>query len=692
MLEQFGSIGYFIAAIGFALLSTLLLPSFNRKNIAKILLLQVCFSGCIWSIVSGIKIHYGHSVLPSLLAETLFNFTLTLLLIGTIINSSNLKSFFKHRLIWLSIAIGVIGILEVSRLFYPLLSQKGFFLLHLVQATIGLWLVEGLYRHQYPESMYQGIKPLCLGLGLIFGYNFAFYADAFLTNAFASTYWQGRGWLISASIPFIAFASRRIPEWGSRVYISRDVVFHSTLTLAAGLYLLMMSITGFYIKSFGSDWANVVQILFMSFSGLILAGLFFSELLRKKLKVFIAKHFFANKYEYREEWMTFYSAMENSQQSPYSRALAAIVGPFDCDYGVLIIQQQGVYTVVASINCEPKEDELAPLLDLLGEPVVDHGWVSELDKLAAGEETPPFHVERKELPLPCQFSLMIPLSLYDGSHGLFLLSRPRSTNKINWEDRDLMKALSSQISIYLTMYEANNKLAINKQFDAFNKMSSFLVHDLKNVLTQLQLLNQNAPRHKDNPEFIDDAFETIDSATGRLAAVLSQLQHKRLEQDESEWFDLTKVIKEACSQRMIQPPIPTFNGNNNEPIHLRANRERFKNVVNHLIQNAQDATPIDGKVCISLNVMPERFTIIISDTGHGMSQNFIKHRLFKPFDSTKGNAGMGLGAYDAKVLVNQLGGSINVDSALKTGTRFSLTFPFNKNVSITRDNAWTHCS
>ncbi|KHT64202.1 hypothetical protein RJ45_07995 [Photobacterium gaetbulicola] len=691
MLEQLGAIGYFIGASGFAFLFVLLLPTYTQKNLPKSLLLLSCLNGFLWAMACGFKIPYGYSILPSLLTETLFNLTVTLLVISTIVNSTHIKSFLQHRLYWLSGTIAVIALLEFCRFFYPLLNQKIFFFLHLIQATIGLWLVESLYRHHHPSSLYQAIKPLCLGLGLLFGYNFAFYADAFLTNTLANTFWQGRGWLITASIPFIALASRRIRRWESRVYISRDIVFHSTLSLAAGLYLLMMSIAGYYIKSVGSDWANVAQTLFFSFSGLLLAGLFFSEPLRKQLKVFITKHFFANKYEYRQEWMTFYTVMKDNQQSPYKRALRAIIGPFGCDCGILVIRQQGTFTVVANINCEPEQANIGWQIESLATPLIDNNWISELDKLAAGEEIPPFPVDRTQIPNESRLPLMIPLSSRDGFQGIFFLSPPRSTNNINWEDRDLMKALSSQIGMYLAMYEANQQLAISKQFDTFNKMSSFLVHDLKNVLTQLQLLNRNAPRHKNNPEFIDDAFETVESATLRLETVLSQFKHKRIEPEESEWFDLTSVIEEACTMRSIQSPIPNFQHDHSQSISLKANRERVKNVINHLLQNAQDATAINGKVSISLKLTAEHFTIVISDTGHGMSESFVSDRLFKPFDSTKGNAGMGLGAYDAKLLVEQMGGSIQVKSRINKGTCFVLSIPINQAASITRDKTWTHC-
>ncbi|WP_199450465.1 hypothetical protein, partial [Vibrio harveyi] len=133
---------------------------------------------------------------------------------------------------------------------------------------------------------------------------------------------------------------------------------------------------------------------------------------------------------------------------------------------------------------------------------------------------------------------VVPLTCATGVKGVYLLSRPTSTDKLNWEDRDLMRAISMQLSVYLNVYHTNQKLAESRQFDTFNRMSAFLVHDLKNVLAQLQLINKNAIKHKHNPEFIDDAFETVDSAVNRLNKVLDQLNNKRVDSQQQQHFDV----------------------------------------------------------------------------------------------------------------------------------------------------------
>ena len=110
------------------------------------------------------------------------------------------------------------------------------------------------------------------------------------------------------------------------------------------------------------------------------------------------------------------------------------------------------------------------------------------------------------------------------------------------ENSDEIAAIAKQLGNLISLNEANDKLAEAKQFDAFNQMSAFLVHDLKNIQAQLALINSNAKRHRDNPAFVDDVFETVESATQRLDKVLSQLRKKQQEHSSHSQEDLLTII------------------------------------------------------------------------------------------------------------------------------------------------------
>jgi putative PEP-CTERM system histidine kinase len=271
--------------------------------------------------------------------------------------------------------------------------------------------------------------------------------------------------------------------------------------------------------------------------------------------------------------------------------------------------------------------------------------------------------------------IIVPIFIGKALYGMFILAGKNEVKQLNWEDRDLLFAISKQLGNFVSLHEANDKLAESKQFDAFNRMSAFLVHDLKNVQAQLALITSNAEKHRDNPEFIADVFETVESATERLSKVLSQLRNKQAAQSKSELVDISAVINSVIEQRNIELPKVTFDKINH--CEMAIDNETFHSVLNHLIQNAQEATSKDGWVKVELTQRENHIGIKISDNGCGMSTDFINNRLFKPFDTTKGNAGMGIGVFEAKQFFEGIAGIIKVESIEDKGTVFIIDLPIN---------------
>jgi putative PEP-CTERM system histidine kinase len=210
-------------------------------------------------------------------------------------------------------------------------------------------------------------------------------------------------------------------------------------------------------------------------------------------------------------------------------------------------------------------------------------------------------------------------------------------------------------------------------------MSAFVVHDLKNVLAQIGLILSNAEQHKDNPEFIEDTFETLHHTKARMDKMLRQLTEKNASQDGSDSLvtlsvSVKQIVEQRCASYLPKPKVIVVN---ETPVVL--DKEKLSNVIYHLVSNAQQATNDDGKVdiTIELSVDEKHMLINIVDTGSGMSEDFIRTRLFKPFDTTKGNAGMGIGAFDAKAYLDKIGGQLLVQSKLQQGTHFTLRIPTN---------------
>ncbi len=241
---------------------------------------------------------------------------------------------------------------------------------------------------------------------------------------------------------------------------------------------------------------------------------------------------------------------------------------------------------------------------------------------------------------------------------------------LNFEDHDLLKTAGQQIASYLAQEQSTEQLAEGRQFEAYNRLTAYIMHDLKNLIAQQSLVVANAKRHKKNPKFIDDAVATIEGGVTRMRRVIEHLQQSSIDQRQ-EKVELGKLIMQAVSQCADRQPIPkTHIGD--EQIWVRADRERLLMALYHGIRNAQDATGADGEVSVELEPNGANCTIRIIDTGAGMDELFVRERLFKPFDSTKGTQGMGMGAYQIRETVRAIGGEVRVQSELDKGTRLVL--------------------
>jgi putative PEP-CTERM system histidine kinase len=220
--------------------------------------------------------------------------------------------------------------------------------------------------------------------------------------------------------------------------------------------------------------------------------------------------------------------------------------------------------------------------------------------------------------------------------------------------------------------QATEALLEARKFDAFNRMSAFVVHDLKNIITQLSLMVKNAERHRDNPEFQKDMLETVEHSVERMRQLMLQLRAGATPVAGTFGVNLAAIIRRIQQAKAAQAPALTVDIQ--EGIMARGHEERVERVIGHVIQNALDATPADGRIEVSLDVHDGMARVRVCDTGQGMDPEFVRDRLFKPFQTTK-DAGMGIGAYESFQYVQELGGRIEVDSELNVGTRVSMSFP-----------------
>jgi putative PEP-CTERM system histidine kinase len=261
--------------------------------------------------------------------------------------------------------------------------------------------------------------------------------------------------------------------------------------------------------------------------------------------------------------------------------------------------------------------------------------------------------------------------------GILLLEHSPLQNSINWEDRDLLKTAGRQAASHLAQYLANQALVEARQFDAFHRLSAYVVHDLKNILAQQSLLISNAQKHKHKPEFVDDMIATVGNSVNRMTSLMEQMR-SGIRGSEPREVSLSELLQATVKARETHEPKPCLTVATENCIVL-SDEERLQTVFGHLIQNAQEACDRTGQVDVRLRAENGIAMVEIKDNGKGMDQDFLRNRLFTPFDSTKGLTGMGIGAFESREFVRSLGGDIKVESTPGQGSLFQVFIPCMRN-------------
>ena len=549
---------------------------------------------------------------------------------------------------------------------------------YLFLSLIGLVLVEQVYRST-KKNLRWTIKFLCLGIGGIFAFDFFLYSDAILFSRVYSDFWYARGAVNAVCVPFIVVSIKRVPEWKIDLFISRHVIFQSTIFMLAGMYLILMATAGYYVRIFGGSYGGALETIFLFMAVIALIAVLFSTNLRARLRIFLAKHFYENKYDYRDEWLGFTRMLAESQREEniYRNIIRAFADTMKCRGGAIWLASKDgrhylgtgdLHLKEVLVHTIPSESELIHFLS-------EKHWIINLDDYKANAQ----HYDRMVLPEFIQripnAALLIPLLNEEYLLGIMLLTQSDINMSYNWEDYDLLKTMGRQSASFIAMLRATEDLTEAKQFEAFNRLSAYVVHDMKNIAAQLTLVSSNSKKHRDNRKFLDDAFETIDNAVAKMNRLTRSLKKDALKTiPVREPVDMRAMIEDVVKAREVDNPPPVIKQAEYN-LTVLAGRDRLMSVVEHLVQNAQEATQEHGNVEIYLGRNDHHVVLKIMDTGCGMDEEFIRTRLFKPFDTTKGNAGMGIGVYESREVIEELGGKIGVDSLPGKGTTFTIMLP-----------------
>ena len=549
-----------------------------------------------------------------------------------------------------------------------------FLVLRLTVAISGLVLLHNLYVNAAPASRTR-IRLLCIGLAGFFGYDLNLYTLEFLVGALSPDLFNIRGAVDAIVVPLLLLSASS--SLAARVQVSRQVVFHSLSFSIIGVYLIVMALTAYGLRLVGGDWGRLLQISFLFATAILAAVVLFSPRFRAVLRVVIAKNFFAYKYDYRQEWLRFIGTVSRtSGGGPLTeRVIQAVCEVVDSPGGALFVpSDDGGFDLVARWRLRRFDgvrlDPVSGFAQFLSERqrIVDFDEWREGAGGYEGMTIPAWAATDRRL------WLAAPLLHLDTLAGFILIERTVAPRELNWEDFDLLRTLGRQAASYIA--EASTQAALDEAgaFDEFNRRFAFIMHDIKNLVSQLSLVSRNAERHADNPAFRADMVATLQSSVGKMNDLLARLaQHNTGRPDAPEAIDIGGVLDQIVRARRrahaaLDIAVPPF------PLHVVADPARLEQLFTHLVQNAIDASAPDARIGVSAKPVDNCVRVTVADNGCGMSAAFVRAELFKPFRSTK-PGGFGIGAYEAREIARSLGGRLEVVSREGEGTVFTVTLP-----------------
>jgi putative PEP-CTERM system histidine kinase len=556
---------------------------------------------------------------------------------------------------------------------HEVLSSSGQ-VIGLTIAAGSLVLVHNLYGQAAHESRW-GIRLPMIALAGMWAYDLHLYTVAWLTRAPVDDIYAMRGAILSMLVPLFALASRRSARW--RMQLSRAATFQSLSLIAILGYLILMMTASRALEIFGGDWARIGQVGLVFAITLAALILLPSGRLRAWSRVIVAKHFFEHRYDYREEWLRFTRTVGGD--APLGqRIIKAIADIAESPSGLLLVPEGGRLSTAARWNWhqdlpEPGADgaELVQFLER-------HCHVLDFSSLRGGMVRMGDVAVRVPAALTSLEALWagVPLIHADRLVGLVLLETPLVRRPLDWEDFDLFRTVGIQAASYLAEARTQDALADARRFDEFNRRFAFIIHDIKNLVSQLSLVVRNAERHADKPEFRQDMIATLQSSVRKMNDLLARL-HRGGNNVETEPLRAVPVAQAVAAVAQIKRRVHPVDVEGDLALPVLADPGRLEQALAHLVQNAIDTSPAGSPVAIRCSARGSEAAVEIIDRGSGMSADFIRTRLFQPFASTK-ESGFGVGAFEARSLVTAMGGRIEVDSREGEGTRFTLFLPLDE--------------
>ena len=530
-------------------------------------------------------------------------------------------------------------------------------------------------------TMQWRVKFVVLGLGLIFGARIYTRSQALLYSAETTTGAAIEAGALLLGCGFIAVGYLRGGFGEIDIYPSRAALHTSITVLLAGAYLFVVGVLAQLVARTSIVGSFQLQALLILLGIAVLAVLLLSDRLRQSIGSFISRHFQRPQHDFREIWSRFTQATGNLlEPAALCGAAARLTSETFNALSVSIwLWDRRVEKFTLSASTSDSSRELADVTD----------GMADASRIATGLSSlrDPFDLERSDAdwagPLRAisepQFRtgghrVCVPLRTGEQTLGFMILADRVNGVPYSAEEFELLGCVGDQLAAGLLNLRLTEEVVVGRELQAFQTMSTFFVHDLKNAASTLTLMLQNLPVHFHDPAFREDALRGIARTAERINQMITSLSvvREKLAVNPVE-FDLNHALEEVLESLDAVPSLHVHRDLQPLP-RVVADRGQVQSVITNLLLNARDAVAEKGTVTVQTAPRDGWVTVAVSDDGCGMSAEFLRESLFRPFCTTK-KKGLGIGMFQSKMIVEAHGGRIQVTSDVGKGTTFRIFLP-----------------
>ena len=462
---------------------------------------------------------------------------------------------------------------------------------------------------------------------------------------------------------------------GVRITVSRYVLYRSLSLILVGLYLLFLGLIGEGMRYLGASFSRDLAIFIAFTAGIIMLIILFSERLRRRAKVLINKHFYANKYDYRTEWLNFTTRLTSCRNIADVRDV--ILSTFRETFGLngaslyLLDDNKKRYVQVANQSMYGEMTELKPSEALISYFRDRDRVLNPLDGEYMPDADETLFINRTGA------RLLVPLMNNGRIEGIVVFGEQLAEENFIYEDFDLMKTIAGHAALAMHNFRLSEELAETREVAAVAKISSFVIHDLKNHTTTLSLLLDNARDYLDDPEFQEDMIKSIRNTLTKMKDLIQRLKTVPEKQELNPVHTDINFLAEktVCEVMKIKPDIKIeYDGTSAVSV---VDAVEIRKVILNILLNAVEAVGEDGVISVETGSNGDMTYVRVEDNGCGMTEDFINNNLFKPFRTTK-EKGLGIGLYQCRQIVDAHGGRIEANSVEGKGSVFTVYLPRTK--------------